>query len=52
MIDYSCLHYDGDDDCKKCCVHGYIYSCAGCREYDGFSPDEHQRVFVDGDADE
>ena len=27
MIDKCCLNYDGDEDCDKCCVYGYIYSC-------------------------
>jgi hypothetical protein len=27
MIDKCCLNYDGDEDCNKCCVYGYIYSC-------------------------
>lgn len=29
-----CIHYDGDEDCDKCCVHGYIFNCpSNCKEY-------------------
>ena len=39
MIDKSCLNYDGDEDCNKCCVHGYISSCpVPCPDYKGFVP--------------
>ena len=37
MIDFSCLNYDGDEDCHKCCVNGYIFFCpSGCKDYRGF----------------
>ena len=36
MIDYSCLNYDGDEDCHKCCKHGYIFGCDGCEDYEGY----------------
>ena len=37
MINSSCMNYDGDDDCKKCTVNGYIFSCPNpCKDYVGF----------------
>lgn len=48
MIDYSCMNYDGDDDCKKCCVRGYIYDCPiPCEDYVGFFP--HDKQIEDGE---
>ena len=44
MIDKSCLNYDGDEDCNKCCVHGYIFSCpVPCPDYKGFFPDRKEQ---------
>ena len=43
MIDKSCLNYDGDEDCNKCCVHGYIFSCpVPCPDYNGFFSHDKQ----------
>lgn len=37
MIDKSCLRFDGDEDCNKCTVNGYIFSCPfPCPDYRGF----------------
>lgn len=33
MIEYGCMNYDGDEDCHKCCKHGYIHGCEGCKDY-------------------
>ena len=35
----DCAHYDGDEDCHKCCLHGFIFNCpSNCKEYtDGWS---------------
>lgn len=45
MIDKSCLNYDGDEDCNKCCVHGYIFSCPdNCADYNGFFPHDRKEV--------
>ena len=27
MIDKSCWNFVGDDDCNKCIIYGFIYSC-------------------------
>ena len=35
-VEESCMNYDGDEDCYKCCKHGYIFSCAGCDDYVDF----------------
>ena len=44
MIDKSCLNYDGDEDCNKCCVYGYIFSClVPCPDYKGFIPDRKEQ---------
>lgn len=36
MIETGCMNYDGDRDCAKCTVHGYIYGCDGCDDYVDF----------------
>lgn len=37
MVRTDCMNYDGDIDCKKCCKHGYIYSCPEpCEDYIDF----------------
>lgn len=29
-----CIHYDGDEDCDKCCIHGIIFNCpSNCKDY-------------------
>lgn len=34
MIHTNCPYYCGDEDCNKCSVRGYFFSCAGCEEYE------------------
>ena len=35
MIEKSCMNYDGDEDCNKCCKNGYIFDCpADCPDYE------------------
>ena len=34
MIHVDCVHYDGDEDCNKCGLCGYFYTCDGCDDYD------------------
>ena len=41
MIEYSCMNYDGDEDCHKCCKHGYIYGCEDCEDYIDFFGHKH-----------
>lgn len=37
MVEVSCQNYDGDEDCQKCCKHGYIFSCPeDCPDYIDF----------------
>jgi hypothetical protein len=36
MINMDCRYYDGDEDCNKCCKHGYIFGCEGCDDYVDF----------------
>lgn len=36
MIETGCMNYDGDIDCAKCTVHGYIYGCEGCDDFVDF----------------
>ena len=36
MIRHDCLNYDGDEDCHKCCKHGFIFGCEGCNDCETF----------------
>lgn len=36
MIHHDCVNYDGDEDCNKCCKHGFIFGCEGCDDFEGF----------------
>ena len=36
MIRSDCLNYDGDEDCHKCCKHGFIFGCEGCNDCETF----------------
>lgn len=37
MVEQSCMNYDGDEDCYKCCKHGIIYFCPNpCPDYVDF----------------
>lgn len=36
MIHMDCVNYDGDEDCNKCCKHGYIFGCDGCDDFENF----------------
>lgn len=36
MIECGCMNYDGDQDCDKCTIHGYIYGCEECDDYIDF----------------
>ena len=43
MLEISCMHNDSDDDCFKCGVYGYIFSCPNpCPDYKGFFPHDRQ----------
>ena len=33
-LDSTCIYDDSDEDCYKCVKHGYVWSCAGCQDYD------------------
>ena len=41
MIHMDCRNYDGDEDCNKCCKHGYIFGCEGCDDYIDFFGHKH-----------
>lgn len=41
MIETGCMNYDGDIDCAKCTVYGYIYGCDGCDDYINFFGHKH-----------
>ena len=43
MIETGCMNYDGDIDCAKCTVHGYIYGCEGCDDLSISSVTRKQR---------
>ena len=30
----GCIYDISDDECKLCQIHGYIYSCYGCKDYE------------------
>ena len=37
MIYPDCMNNDSDDDCGKCCKHGYILACEeDCPDYVNF----------------
>ena len=47
MVRYDCLNYDGDEDCHKCCKHGFIFGCECCDDFEDFCSglrgDEHDK---------
>ena len=50
MIEKSCMNYDGDRDCNKCCKNGYIYDCpADCPDYVDFFG--HKKTDCNGEKD-
>ena len=36
MRHWDCPHECSDDDCYKCGLHGYQFSCDGCEDYDKY----------------
>lgn len=34
MSNHDCIHYDGDEECQKCCKHRWIFDCIGCNDYE------------------
>lgn len=46
-FDKCCSNWDGDEDCNKCCVCGYIFFCPDPCEY---SDGNNKRKEVKEDA--
>lgn len=36
----TCVHNCGDEDCRKCFIHGIIFSCGSCNDYKSALPKE------------
>ena len=46
MINKSCQFYDGDGDCHKCTIHGYVFTCADCEDCNAILCQACNRYFV------
>ena len=42
MRNYDCPYECSDDDCYKCSIHGYRFSCEGCEDYEKYKEEEKQ----------